>query len=74
MIALVASAPAAATPRLQTQRQRAKVVYAQVSAINARLDGVVQAWDGARVQLTSVETALQGNEARLRVARCARQR
>ncbi|MGD0715933.1 MAG: NlpC/P60 family protein [Gaiellaceae bacterium] len=69
MIALAGAAPAAAAPRLQAQRQRAKVVYAQVSAINARLDGVVQAWDGARVQLTSVETALRANEARLRVAR-----
>jgi len=69
MIALVSAAPAAATPRLQAQRQRAKVVYAQVSAINARLDGVVQAWDGARVQLASVETALRANEAQLRVAR-----
>ena len=48
---------------------RAKVVYAQVSAINARLDGVVQAWDGARVQLASVDTALRANETRLRVAR-----
>jgi cell wall-associated NlpC family hydrolase len=69
MIALVGAAPAAAAPRLQAQQQRAKVVYAQVSAINARLDGVVQAWDGARVQLTSVETALRTNEAQLRVAR-----
>jgi peptidoglycan DL-endopeptidase CwlO len=69
LIALAGAAPAAATPRLQTQRQRAQVVYAQVSAINARLDGVVQAWDGARVQLASVETALRANKARLRVAR-----
>lgn len=63
------AAPATAAPSLQAQRQRETAVYAQVSAINARLDGVVQAWDGARVELASVDTALRANEAQLRVAR-----
>ncbi|MGZ4392210.1 MAG: NlpC/P60 family protein [Gaiellaceae bacterium] len=69
MIALVSAAPATAAPSLRAQQQRARVVHAQVSAINARLEGIVQAWDGARVQLGSVEGALHTNETRLRVAR-----
>lgn len=69
VIALVGAAPATAAPSLRVQQQRARVVHAQVSAINARLEGIVQAWDGARVQLGSVEGELHTNEARLRVAR-----
>ena len=69
VIAPVSAAPATAAPSLRAQQQRARVVHAQVSAINARLEGIVQAWDGARVQLGSVEGALHTNETRLRVAR-----
>jgi cell wall-associated NlpC family hydrolase len=47
------------------------VVYAQVAAINARLNGVVQAWDGARVRLGDVNARLRSNEVRLRVARAS---
>jgi cell wall-associated NlpC family hydrolase len=54
---------------LQAQHQREKVVYARVAAINARLDGVVQAWDGARVLLADANAKLRANEIRLRVAR-----
>ena len=69
LVALAGAAPAAASPGLQAQQQREKVVYAQVAAINARLDGVVQAWDGARVRLGDVNANLRSNEIRLRVAR-----
>ncbi len=69
VIALVSAAPATAAPSLRAQQQRARVVHAQVSAINARLEGIVQAWDGARVQLGSVQGALHTNETRLRAAR-----
>ena len=44
-------------------------MYARVAAINARLDGVVQAWDGARVRLADVKARLRSNEIRLRGAR-----
>ena len=44
-------------------------MYARVAAINARLDRVVQAWDGARVRLGNVDARLRSNEIRLRVAR-----
>jgi cell wall-associated NlpC family hydrolase len=69
LVALGGAAPASASPGLQAQRQRERVVYAQVAAINARLDGVVQAWDGARVRLGDVNARLRSNEVRLRVAR-----
>ncbi len=69
LVALAGAAPAAASPGLQAQRQREKAVYAHVAAINARLDRVVQAWDGARVRLGDVNAKLRSNEIRLRVAR-----
>ena len=59
----------AANPRLQAERQRAVVVHAQVDAINANLEKIVQSWDGARVRLHEVDAALRANEIRLRVAR-----
>lgn len=68
-IALMSATPAVSAPNLRAERQRARLVYAQVGAINARLEQIVQAWDGARVQLLSVERALRANEARLRTAR-----
>jgi cell wall-associated NlpC family hydrolase len=69
-VALLAAAPAAtAAPNLPAERQHAQVVNRQVAAINARLERTVQEWDGARVQLGSVDNALRVNEARLRIAR-----
>jgi peptidoglycan DL-endopeptidase CwlO len=65
----IGAAPAATSPGLQSQRQREQVVYAQVAAINARLDGVVQAWDGARVRLHAVDTNLRANTILLHAAR-----
>jgi peptidoglycan DL-endopeptidase CwlO len=67
--ALIGAAHAAASPGVQAQRQREKVVYAQVAAINARLDGVVQAWDGARVRLRAVDANLRENTILLHAAR-----
>jgi cell wall-associated NlpC family hydrolase len=68
-VALLAVAPATAAPSLPAERQHAKAVDRQVAVINARLERTVQAWDGARVQLASVDGALRVNEARLRIAR-----
>jgi cell wall-associated NlpC family hydrolase len=67
--ALIAAAPATAAPNLPAERRHAQAVDRQVAAINVRLERIVQAWDGARVQLASVEGALRANEARLRLAR-----
>ena len=66
---LVEASAVSASPGLAAQRQREKVVYAKVAAINARLDGVVQAWDGARVQLGDTEVRLRQNTKQLGVAR-----
>jgi cell wall-associated NlpC family hydrolase len=68
-VALISAAPAIAAPNLPAERQHAQAVDKQVAAINVRLERIVQAWDGARVQLASVESALHANEARLRLAR-----
>lgn len=68
-VALIAAAPATAAPNLPAERQHAQAVDRQVAAINVHLERIVQAWDGARVQLASVEGALRANEARLRLAR-----
>jgi peptidoglycan DL-endopeptidase CwlO len=63
------AASSAASPGLSAQREREHAVYAQVAAINARLDGVVQAWDGARVELGTVNKDFVTNARRLRAAR-----
>jgi cell wall-associated NlpC family hydrolase len=68
-VALISAAPAIAAPNLPAERQHAQAVDKQVAAINVRLERIVQTWDGARVQLASVESALHANEARLRLAR-----
>ena len=67
--AVVGAATADGATGLRAQRQRENAVYAQVAVINARLDAVVQAWDGARVRLGAVEEQLRVNTARLHVAR-----
>ncbi|HUJ92714.1 MAG TPA: NlpC/P60 family protein [Gaiellaceae bacterium] len=67
--ALVEASTVSASPGLAAQRLREKTVYAQVAAINARLDGVVQAWDGARVQLGATDARLRENTRQLGAAR-----
>ena len=44
-------------------------MLAQVNEIDASLERVVQAWDGARVELSAVQQDLRANEHRLRIAR-----
>jgi peptidoglycan DL-endopeptidase CwlO len=61
--------PTAASADLHAQREHARLVAAQVNAINMHLDRTVQAWDGARVRLLSVDGALRTNELELRIAR-----
>jgi peptidoglycan DL-endopeptidase CwlO len=63
------SASAAAAADLPAQRQRATQVEAQVASANLQLEGIVNAWEGARLQLASVDRRLRENSALLRAAR-----
>jgi cell wall-associated NlpC family hydrolase len=44
-------------------------VEAQVAAVNLQLEGIVNAWEGARLQLASVDKRLRENAVLLRIAR-----
>lgn len=44
-------------------------MQAQVAAANVRLEGVVNAWEGARIRLATVDSRLRENSAELRAAR-----
>ena len=69
--AFVLAAPAGATlsPALRAQKAHRQRVLSQIAAINSRLERVVQAWDGANVELIAVQRDLRSNESRLRLAR-----
>jgi cell wall-associated NlpC family hydrolase len=69
-VAIVAlSAASAGAARLPAQRARAARVQAQVAAANVRLESVVNAWEGARIRLATVDSRLRENSAELRAAR-----
>jgi cell wall-associated NlpC family hydrolase len=63
------SSTAIAATGLPTQRQHAKRVEAQIAAVSVRLEPIVNAWEGARLRLATVDTRLHENVARLRLAR-----
>src|ERR1035437_4687146 len=67
--AFVLAAPAGATlsPALRAQKAHRQRVLSQIAAINSRLERVVQAWDGANVELIAVQRDLRSNESRLRL-------
>ncbi len=68
--AVLAAAPAAAAAGgISTQREHAARVETQIAAVNARLERVVNDWEGARVELADVNSRLRANTARLRIAR-----
>jgi cell wall-associated NlpC family hydrolase len=70
VVAIVAlSAATAAEAGLPAQRARAVRVRAQIATANSRLEIVVNAWDGAKVRLTTVDSRLHENSFLLRVAR-----
>ncbi len=64
-----ASVAGAEPPTLRAERAHQRAVLAQVDQINSSLEQVVQAWDGARVELDAVRRDLRANERRLRIAR-----
>jgi cell wall-associated NlpC family hydrolase len=80
LIALLAAAAAAGgavtaasakppSPAVRAQQQRARTVIAQINRLGANLEQTVQAYDGARIQLATVEKGLQRNQVALGVAR-----
>jgi peptidoglycan DL-endopeptidase CwlO len=57
------------SPAIQAQRARERAVVAQIGRIGANLEQVVQAYDGARIRLATVERNLRWNTVALGVAR-----
>ena len=64
-----ASASAAPTPEERTQQTRAEAVLAQIDALDARMDHVVNAWNESNARLTTLQRQLRENRHELRVAR-----
>jgi peptidoglycan DL-endopeptidase CwlO len=70
LVAIVAlSAATAVQAGLPAQRARAAHVRAQIAAANTRLESVVNAWEGAKLRLATVDSRLRKNSFLLRVAR-----
>jgi cell wall-associated NlpC family hydrolase len=67
--AVAASTVAAAPPALRAKRAQAQVVLAQVNALDLRFGHVVDAWDGARIQLAASTRRLAANRRALQRAR-----
>jgi len=72
--ALVAGAAAVAasarpTPEILAQQARERGVIAEINQIGANLEQVVQAYDGARIRLATVDLSLQRNTVALGVAK-----
>jgi peptidoglycan DL-endopeptidase CwlO len=60
----------AAEPReIQSRRERAEIVLAQIEAMDMQLDRAVDAWNGATLRLEQIQQDLDANRQRLRVAR-----
>lgn len=55
----------AASPVLQAKRTEAQAVLARVNALDARFGRIVDAWDGARIQLAASERQLAANRVAL---------
>ena len=67
--AVAASTVAAAPPALRAKRAQAQAVLAQVNALDLRFGHVVDAWDGARIQLATSTRRLAANRRALQRAR-----
>jgi cell wall-associated NlpC family hydrolase len=68
-IGAAGSAAAAPSPAVQAKRAQARVVLAQVGKLDAHFGRIVDAWDGARVQLNANKRLLVVNTKRLKIAR-----
>jgi cell wall-associated NlpC family hydrolase len=68
-IGAASSAAAAPSPAVQAKRAQARVVLAQVGKLDAHFGRIVDAWDGARVQLNANKRLLVTNTKRLKIAR-----
>src|SRR5437868_2060680 len=64
-----AAATAAPPPEIASRQARAERVLAEIQQIDARLDRVVDAWNGARLQLQATRRELDDARARLDLAR-----
>jgi peptidoglycan DL-endopeptidase CwlO len=65
-----AAAPArGASPALRAKQAQAEAVLRRVNALDERFGRVVDAWDGARIQLAASERLLKSNEGELVRAR-----
>ncbi len=62
-------AGAHSTPQIRAQKAHERAVIAEVNKIGANLESVIQAYDGAKLELQRVEQSLQRNTYKLHVAR-----
>jgi cell wall-associated NlpC family hydrolase len=75
MGSLAAAGGTAAEPReIQSAREQAGIVLAQIDAIDMELDRAVDAWNGATLRLSQIEERLAANSRQLRVARASLRR
>jgi cell wall-associated NlpC family hydrolase len=66
---VAATAGARTTPQIRAQQAHARAVRAQIDRIGRNLERIVQAYDGAQLQLQQVKQNLRRNEYELHVAR-----
>jgi cell wall-associated NlpC family hydrolase len=69
LVAGSGAARAALPPELKAKQARARAVLVQVNALGIRFGRVVDAWDGAKIELGKSERQLAANERALRKAR-----
>jgi peptidoglycan DL-endopeptidase CwlO len=70
LAALAATAARAhSTPQIRAQQAHERAVVAQINQIGRNLEGVVQQYDGAQLELQRVKSTLRRNEVALHVAR-----
>ena len=71
VLAAVAATAARAhsTPQIRAEQAHERAVVAQINTIGANLEGVVQQYDGAQLELQRVKGSLHRNEFALHVAR-----
>jgi cell wall-associated NlpC family hydrolase len=63
------AARAHSTPQIRAQQAHEQAVVGQINQIGRNLEGVVQQYDGAQLELQGVKTTLRRNEVALHVAR-----
>jgi cell wall-associated NlpC family hydrolase len=64
-----AAARAHSTPQIRAEQAHEQAVVAQINTIGRNLEGVVQQYDGAQLELQRVKASLRRNEFALHVAR-----